>query len=107
MTLNSKIKIEKWDPNVDGILTVENMEKKLEKQGYTCTQYEFSPGTNFPDHTHAVSKKDSIVSGKFQFCMFGETVILEPGDMVDVPKHTIHNAKVVGNEPVIFFDATK
>ncbi|XP_045172863.1 uncharacterized protein LOC123534614 [Mercenaria mercenaria] len=103
----SKIKVEKWDDSVDGTLSVEAMEKKLRKQGYHCTQYQFSPGTNFPDHTHSISKKDSIVTGQFQFCMYGETIILKPGDMVEVPKNTVHNAKVVGNESVVFFDATK
>lgn len=102
-----KIQIEHWNEGADGRLSVENMEKKLKKQGYRCMMYEFSPGTNFPDHTHGISKKDSIVTGQFQFTMFGETVVLKPGDMVDVPKDTVHNAKVVGNESVTFFDATK
>lgn len=105
--MSSKIKVEKWDQSVDGILTVESMEKKLRKQGYHCTQYEFSPGTNFPDHTHSISKKDSIVTGRFRFSMYGETVVLQPGDMVEVPKGTVHNAQVEGNESVIFFDATR
>ena len=105
--MTSQIKVEKWDNAVDGPLSVEAMEKKLRQQGYHCTQYEFSPGTNFPDHTHSISKKDSIVSGQFQFSMYGQTIILKPGDMVEVPKNTVHNAKVVGHESVIFFDATK
>lgn len=105
--MSGKIKIEKWDQSVDGNLSVEAMENKLRRQGYHCTQYEFSPGTNFPDHTHGISKKDSIVTGQFQFSMFGETVVLQPGDMVEVPKNTVHNARVVGTKSVIFFDATK
>ena len=103
----SKIKIEKWEESSDGKLSVQTMENKLRRQGFHCTMYEFCPGTNFPDHTHEISKKDSIVTGRFQFSMYGETVVLEPGDMVEVPKNTVHNAKVVGNESVVFFDATK
>lgn len=105
--MDSKIKVERWNPESDGLLCVENMERKLRKQGYDFTQYEFPPGTNFPDHTHAISKKDSIVSGRFQFSMFGETVVLQPGDMVEVPKNTVHNAKVVGDSNVVFYDATR
>ena len=101
-----KIQIEPWNESVDGSLCAENMKKKLRKQGYHCTMYTFSPGTDFPDHTHSISKKDSIITGRFQFTMFGETVVLKPGDMVDVPKNTVHNARVVGNENVVFFDAT-
>jgi len=105
--MGSKIKVEKWDSTCDGQLSVDNMERKLRKQGYNCMMYEFGPGTNFPDHTHSVSKKDSIVTGRFQFTMFGETIVMEPGDMIEVPKNTVHNAKVVGNKTVTFFDATK
>ncbi|KAH3777506.1 hypothetical protein DPMN_178953 [Dreissena polymorpha] len=91
----------------DGPLTIENMEKKLCKLGYTCTMYKFPPGTNFPDHTHSITKKDSILMGKFQFSMYGETVVMQPGDMIEVPKNTVHSAKVVGNETVTFFDASQ
>ncbi|XP_046549817.1 uncharacterized protein LOC124259679 isoform X2 [Haliotis rubra] len=106
--LNGRVlKIEKWNPDSDGELTQANMKKKLKSQGYNCIQYTFTPGTDFPDHTHAVSKKDSITSGQFQFTMYGQTVILEPGDMIDVPANTVHNACVVGSKSVVFFDATK
>ena len=102
-----KIQIESWDVGADGELNAENMKQKLKRQGYHCTMYTFSPGTDFPDHTHPISKKDSIISGRFEFTMYGETVVLKPGEMVVVPKDTVHNARVIGNEKVIFFDATK
>ncbi|KAL8599970.1 hypothetical protein ACOMHN_038969 [Nucella lapillus] len=101
------LKVEKWDPAKDGILNEESLTRKLKKQGYNYTKYTFSPGVNFPDHTHSVSKKDAILMGKFEFGMYGQTVILEPGDMVEVPQNAVHNAKVVGNENVVFFDSTK
>ncbi|XP_052799349.1 uncharacterized protein LOC128230963 [Mya arenaria] len=105
--MERKIKVEKWNEQEDGQLCVENMEKKLRKQGFSCTMYEFSPGTTFPDHTHEISKKDSIVTGQFQFSMYGKTIVMQPGEMIEVPKNTVHNAKVVGNQTVTFFDATK
>ena len=103
----SKINIEKWDPARDGELTESNMKRKLENQGYNCIQYTFSPGTEFPDHTHAESNKDSILTGRFEFVMYGEKVVLEPGDMVEVPKNTVHNARVIGEEDAVVFGATK
>lgn len=107
MSDGQKIHIEKWNSDVDGELNAENMEKKLHLQGYNFTQYCFAPGTNFPDHTHEVSKKDAIISGQFQFGMYGQTVILEPGDIVEVPRRTVHNACVVGKQSVTFYDSTK
>ena len=103
----SKLKVEHWDSARDGTLTEENMRKKLKLQGYSCTRYIFPPGTDFPDHTHGITKKDSIVSGQFRFSIFGKEVILQPGDMVEVPAGVVHNASVVGSDSVVFFDASR
>ena len=105
--MSSKLKIEPWDPAKDGELSAQSMRRKLESQGYRCIEYTFPPGTDFPNHTHGVSKKDAIVTGRFRFTMFGETVILKAGDMLEVPKGVVHSASVVGNEDVVFFDSTK
>ncbi|KAK2170272.1 hypothetical protein LSH36_3g01029 [Paralvinella palmiformis] len=102
----SSLPVESWDDAKDGPLSIENMKKKLESQGYHCTQYEFGPGTVFPDHDHSITKKDAIVSGRVRFTMNNKTVIMKPGDMLEVPKGVVHNAAVVGNEPVVFFDST-
>lgn len=103
----SELKVEKWDSERDGPLSEKSMRNKLKSQGYSCTRYDFPPYTDFPDHTHSVTKKDSIISGQFRFAMLGKEVVLQPGDMVVVPAGVVHNASVVGNESVIFFDATK
>lgn len=102
-----KLDVEHWDDAIDGPLNEQNVQKKLERQGYKCTKYVFCPGTVFPDHTHGYSKKDAIATGRFRFSMHGQEVILKPGDMMEVPKGAVHNAAVVGNEDVVFFDSTK
>ena len=38
---------------------------------------------------------------------FSLQVILEPGDMLEVPRGKTHFASVVGNEPCEFVDASK
>ena len=102
-----KINLIKWDNAKDGVLTDRNMEKKLQLMGMKCCRYDFSPGTIFPDHTHSFTKMDAITTGRFQMGMYGQMLILEPGDIVEVPKNTVHNAKVVGDENVTFFDSSK
>ncbi|XP_076452774.1 uncharacterized protein LOC143288306 isoform X2 [Babylonia areolata] len=102
----SRLTVEKWDTAKDGPLSEDSLKRKLEKQGYKYMCYTFCPGTDFPDHTHSVSKKDAILTGRFEFGMYGQTVVLEPGDMVEVPSNTVHNARVLGTEQVVFFDAT-
>lgn len=103
----SQLKVEKWNTETDGPLNEKSMGNKLKSQGYSFTRYTFPPGTDFPDHTHGVSKKDSIIAGKFRFAMFGKEVILQPGDMIEVPAGVVHNASVIGSDSVVFFDATK
>lgn len=103
----SQLNVEHWDPKRDGPLSERSMRDKLRSQGYSFQRYVFAPGTDFPDHTHSMSKKDSIVSGQFRFAMCGQEVILQPGDMIVVPAGTVHNASVVGDESVVFFDASK
>ena len=97
----SGLQVEKWNTEIDGPLNEASMRRKLKSQGYSCIKYTFPPGTDFPDHTHNVSKKDSIIAGQFRFAMKGGEVILQPGDMIEVP------AVPAGSESVVFFDATK
>jgi Uncharacterized conserved protein, contains double-stranded beta-helix domain len=107
MKSSLKDKVEKWDKSKYGEPTEENIAKKLKDQGYSYITYVFPPGTDFSPHTHPYTKKDSIASGRFLFGMDGEEVILQPGEMIEVPANKVHYARVVGDEDVIFFDSTK
>ena len=89
----SGLQVEKWNTETDGPLNEASMRRKL--KGYSCIKYTFPPGTDFPDHTHNVSKKDSIIAGQFRFAMKGREVILQPGDMIEVPAGVVHNASVI------------
>jgi len=48
-----------------------------------------------------------VLSGRFKLEMGGNSVILETGDALAVPKGAIHSAEVVGNESVVSLDAIK
>ena len=75
--------------------------------GYTCTTYNYPPGTYFDDHTHAVDKIDAVMKGRFCIGMGDNTVTLEAGDWIQVPRGALHNARVIGDETVISIDAIK
>lgn len=102
-----ELQITHWDEGKDGVFSESKMIGKLLKEGFTVTPYTFTPGTDFPNHTHVVDKKDGITAGKFSFTMHGKTVILSAGDTIFVPKNTVHSAHVVGDEDVGFLDASK
>ena len=98
--------VESWNPDW-GELNELNMRKKLEQEGFSVVCYTYSPGTYFPEHSHSVDKKYSVLSGKFLMTPLGNEFILGPGDMLLVPAGTVHTAKVIGRDPVISLDATK
>lgn len=101
------MKVERWQPEVDGPLSEQAMRRKLEQRGYRVNCYTYPPGTHFPEHTHNIDKMDAVLAGRFRMSMGGQTVILEPGNCLAVPRGTPHSAEVVGDEPVVSLDATK
>lgn len=101
------MKIYRWNPDTDGPLTEAALVNRLEKQGYSCTCYTYPAGTFFPDHDHEVDKIDAVLKGKFRITMNGKSEILTRGTYIEVPKHTIHSAEVIGIESVVSIDAVK
>ena len=99
--------IDHWNIEKDGPFSEAALRKKLEKKGYDVTRYVYSSGTYFPDHTHAINKIDAIVSGRFRMTIRGQSMILEAGDCLAIPRGTMHSAEVIGNESVVSLDATK
>lgn len=100
------MEVERWN-KAWGEINEENMRKVLKSKGYSVMRYVYPPGTYFPDHVHGFDKIDSVLKGRFKLESKGKSVILEAGDMLYVPAGTIHNAEVVGNEPVVSLDASK
>ena len=83
------------------------MQIKLESRGYRVTRYVYPPGTCFPDHSHDIDKIDAVLVGQFMMQMDGESVILEAGDILAVPRGAVHRAEVVGSESVVSLDAVR
>lgn len=99
--------VEHWDRVSEGELTESSLRWKLEGRGYQVARYVYPPGTRFPDHAHDVEKMDAVLSGRFMMSMAGESVILQAGDALLVPRGAVHSAQVVGPEPVVSLDAVK
>ncbi|MEA3411907.1 MAG: cupin domain-containing protein [Pseudomonadota bacterium] len=101
------MRLEHWDPEADGVLDEAAMRRKLESQGYRVTRYHYPPGTVFSEHTHGVDKIDAVLSGRFRMTMGRRSVILEAGDMLEVPSGAVHSAEVMGGETVVSLDAIR
>lgn len=101
------MQVEHWDESRDGELTEANMRRKLEALGYSVSRYVYPPGTYFAEHDHGVDKIDGVLSGRFRMGLKEGSVVLEAGDLLWVPKHVLHSAEVVGDEPVVSLDAVR
>lgn len=100
------VQVEKWDP-AWGPLGEAALRRRLEAEGYSVSRYVYAPGTYFPEHTHAVDKKDAVVRGRFRIVAEGQDIVLGSGDMMVIPAGTPHAAEVVGQEAVVSLDATR
>jgi quercetin dioxygenase-like cupin family protein len=103
------VRLEHWNPTGDGPLSEQALRRKLEALGYSVTRYVYAPGTTFGAHTHNVDKIDAVLAGRFRMTLPDEnqSVILEGGDCLWVPKGTLHSAEVVGDESVVSLDAIR
>lgn len=100
------MEVEHWDQTW-GELTEQNMRRRLEFEGYRVDRYDYPPGTSFPNHTHHFDKKDAVLSGLFKIQTETRHFVLGPGDMLEVPAMTVHNAEVIGTQTVVSLDASK
>ncbi len=98
--------IHKWNA-ADGPLSEPALRAKLESLGYRVAKYTYQPGTVFPDHKHDADKIDAVLSGRFRLVVRGHMKVLGPGDWIEIPRGTVHNASVMGDQPVVSLDAVK
>ncbi len=98
--------VQRWNTS-DGPATEAALRAKLESLGYTVARYVHEPGTVFPDHQHGIDKIDAVVSGRFRLVVRGHMKVLTAGDWIEIPRGTVHNAAVIGDEPVVSLDAVK
>jgi quercetin dioxygenase-like cupin family protein len=100
------LKVIHWD-STWGPLSETMMRQQLVAAGYHVSSYHYPPGTYFPPHTHSVHKCDTVLAGKLKIAWEGGSVVLEPGDRIEIPAGASHSAEVLGHETVHSLDATK
>ena len=49
----------------------------------------------------------AVLAGQFRITMGGKSVVLGPGDAVEVPRGAEHSAEVIGDETVVSLDAVE
>jgi len=100
------VRMERWQA-ADGALSERRMMRMLEMEGYDVLVFTYRPGTVFPEHEHAQSKCDGVLSGTLRISVGDAVFDLTAGDRLYVPAGTRHSAEVVGEKTVVSLDGTQ
>ena len=74
-----------WNEAVDGKLSADTLAHKLRSRGYDPSSTTVPSGTVHNEHSHAEPRMDAILSGCLKVKMFGQEIILNAGDMIEIP----------------------
>jgi uncharacterized protein YdcH (DUF465 family)/quercetin dioxygenase-like cupin family protein len=64
------------------------------KRGFSCRGFTDPPGQRWSDFVHDTDELVTVVDGRLEVVMHGESWVLEPGDELYIPRgvmHTVHN----------------
>jgi quercetin dioxygenase-like cupin family protein len=101
------MRIERWNPEVDGPLEEAAFRRKLQSQGYDVSRYIYAPGTYFSLHTHEMDRIDGVLSGHFRLTIGDDEILLGAGDAAYIPRDIEHSTEVVGDEAVVNLEAIR
>ncbi len=65
----------------------------LQQEGFSNVGvHQDEPNLQYPDHTHPSTKAHIVLEGIMYMRMQGDTYTLRPGDRLEVPANTLHEA---------------
>jgi diguanylate cyclase (GGDEF)-like protein len=102
-TLN-KMRLERWNPKVDGVLSEGALIQKLMVWGYDATRIAYPARESLPDERKNVDTIKAVVSGQLQLTVEGQSLVLKAGDCLFIPAGTTCSAEVVSEGPVMAFN---
>jgi mannose-6-phosphate isomerase-like protein (cupin superfamily) len=84
------------------------LRKLMEREGYLVYQWSDRPGAVYEAHSHTTDQSHWIISGVLEITVKDIGIVtLQPGDRDFMPAGTIHSARVVGSEPVVYLIGEK
>ncbi len=77
-------------------LTVDDLEKRLRREGLSALSWSNGPGDQYAAHSHGYDKVLVAAAGSITFHLsdLGQDVELAAGDRLDLPANTTHAASV-------------
>jgi len=100
-----QMRIERWDPRLDGVFTPLALQQKLEALGYVVSTCDWAAGTVIPEDVQQHERVGGVAAGLLKFTVDDESAILIAGDIVFVPRGAVRRIEVVGSSPAQCLDA--
>jgi quercetin dioxygenase-like cupin family protein len=89
-----KLRVIAWDG--DRLLALQELQKLMEQEGLHPYSWSNAPGDIYPAHTHAYHKVIYVARGSITWIIGenDEEYETHPGDRVELPRGTLHAARV-------------
>jgi quercetin dioxygenase-like cupin family protein len=99
------MRVERWSGT--GKPDARELRRRMEAEGYSVFEWSDPPGRVYAPHTHSEDQSHWVISGAIALEVGGEEYILRAGDRDFLPAGTVHAARVVGDEPVVYLIGAK
>ena len=81
--------------------TREECGQRLKEEGYNAVvEVHDPPGAQYQEHSHTHDECICVVEGSMEFKIAQQRYDLRPGDVLYLPKNTVHSAQVPHRNPV-------
>ena len=67
--------------------------REIAEAGWRHDSWRDAPGDEYPPHTHDVDQRLYVVEGALELDVDGGTIVLFPGDRLELPALMVHAAK--------------
>jgi mannose-6-phosphate isomerase-like protein (cupin superfamily) len=71
-------------------------------RGYSCGSFVDPPGRRWEDFVHDCNELVTVIEGRLEMVVSGETVTLEPGDEVFIPKGALHSVRNIHHDTTVW-----
>jgi quercetin dioxygenase-like cupin family protein len=99
------MRVEQWDEA--GTPSAGELRRRMEVEGYSVFEWSDPPGRVYAPHAHAEDQSHWVLSGALALRADGREYVLRAGDRDFLPANTVHSARVVGDEPVVYLIGAK
>ncbi|MBI2802659.1 MAG: diguanylate cyclase [Gammaproteobacteria bacterium] len=101
------LKVERWDPNREGSLTLDGMQHKLAIAGYRGQTKQFLPGETIGARKTALDIVNAVVAGELKITLDGESRVLRAGDCAFIPRGQVTSVEVLSKTRVVCIEASR